>query len=548
MIDSRVDVLRVWNTVMDRRAAREKARLQHPYIRLWDGNMNLRGEVAGERGGSFEFAENDTGIAQLKLSLDHYLAKWIMNHKGRAKRNVILTIDKQGARWGGMMDHYKVIRQKTGDRWLEVNFMHDYEHWKHIRVWSNPFFPAEFQFPKIWLIFGPTKWCVLVTFLCQLMRLEQSFWSLGDDPMDEDMPGVPTWRHAIVPFSILDDSSNTTAIYSRFGSLHDTVSDALKDAQLTVTCRRWLNGDPEPWPGAGPNAVRHGCIVWDIIDNSNWRDQTSFGGDLLTGLERAFVHIASDGLTEGIEVITGDPTFPDEYYIPGWMGTRPSAPWVVFEEGPLTGIESSEYIYYEAQGTQFVVGGHSAPGVDSAISAAINLAGDLIAAMIGVPPVGGVADAILKPLYEDVVFAFMHHDDLGLAEALGDWHLFEEMCDGADRAYTIGAIMAIRAKRFETRAHFAHTIKVSDAAPYYIGEPGYGHVWLGHRVATSILGWPVPHQLFVERVQRLFYEWDENGPKGWDISIGYAEPEDPILKMWKNIQKQAQMLEALGLV
>lgn len=75
----------------------------------------------------------------LKLSLDHYLAKWIMNHKGRAKRNVIVTFDKQGARWGGMMDHYKVIRQKSGDRWLEVVFKHDYEHWKHIRVWPNPF-------------------------------------------------------------------------------------------------------------------------------------------------------------------------------------------------------------------------------------------------------------------------------------------------------------------------------------------------------------------------------------------------------------------------
>jgi len=545
MINSKVDVNRVWNTVMARRAAREKARLTRPYIRLWDGNMNLRGEVAGERGGSFEFAENDTGVAQIRLSLDHYLAKWVMNHKGRAKRNVILTIDKQGARWGGMMDHYKVIRQKNGDRWLEVNFKHDYEHWKHIRVWPNPFFPAEFQFPKIWLIFGPAKWCILVTFLCQLMRLENSFWMLADDPMDDPMPGISTWRHAIKPFSILDDHSTTSLVFSRYASLHDTVADVLADAQLTVTCRRWLTGDPIPWEGFNG---RHGVIIWDIEDNSGWRQQTSFGGNMLTGLERALVTIAADGLTEGIDIITGDPTFPDEYYIPGWQGTRPSAPWIVFEEGPLTGIESSEFIYYEATDTQFTTGGHSAPGVNSAISAAIQLAFDLLAAMIAVPPLGGVIDTILAPLYEDVFFAAMSWGDNQRAEALGDWHYFEGWAEGSDRAYTIGAVMALRAKRWETRDHFAVTVKISDAAPYYIGAPGYGHFWLGHRVAVAPLGWPVPHQLFVERVQRLYYEWDENGPKGWDISIGYAEPEDPILKLWKKAQKSASALEALGVV
>jgi hypothetical protein len=533
---------------MARRAAREKARLKPALIRLWDGDYVLRGEVWGERGGSFKFIENETGTASLKLSLDHYLSKWVMNFKGRAKRNVHVTFDKQGARWSGRMDNYRVVREKSGDAYLEIQFKHDYEELKHIRVWCNPFLPAEFQFPRLWMIFGPAKWCLSVTLLVNLMRLESSIWMLPDDPMDPAMWfnfDQSTWRNVVKPFDIESDNSNVTTVFSRFKSFHDVAKRVLEDAQLTIVCRRYLDGDDLPWAGAD---LRHGCLVWEIVDNSGWKTETSFGGNLLTGLERAYVNIASDGLTEGIDIITGDPTFPDEYYIPGWQGTRPSAPWVVFEEGMYTGIESSEFIYYEATDTRFVVGGHSAPGVNEGISAAINMIGDLIAMMIGVPPVGGAADAVLRPLYTDVVAAFMTWGDLQRIADLGAFHYYEGWADGADRAYTLAAIIALRAKMWATRDHVAHTIKVSDAAPYYIGDQGQGHFWLGSRVATSILGWPVPHTLFVERVGEISYSWDENGPSGWQISIGYREPEDPMMKAFELIQELASGLQELGVL
>ncbi len=545
MINSLVDVNRVWDTVQARRAAWEKARLKPALTRLWDGDMRLRGEVWGERGGSFSFIENETGTASLKLPLDHYLAKWVMLHKGRAKRNVIVTFDKQGARWSGMMDHYRVVRERNGDAYLEINFKHDYEQLKHIRVWANPFLPAEFQFPRLWMIFGPAKWCLSVTLLVNLARLEESWWMLGDDPMTDDIPGVSTWRNMVKPFAIETDNSNLTVVFSRFKSFHDVAKRVVEDAQLTITCRRWLEGDPIPWEGFNG---RHGVVIWEIVDNSGWKTQTSFGGNLLTGLERAVVHIESDGLTEGIDIIHGDPTFPDEYYIPGWQGTRPSAPWVVYEEGVYTGIETSEFIYYEATDVRVITGGHSAPGINEGLSALIQMTGDLIAMMIGVPPVGGAADAILRPIYTDVIAAFMTWGDVNRANALGDWHYYEAWADGADRAYTLAALIALRAKLFSTRAHTAHTIKVSDAAPYRIGEPGYGHIWLGARVGTSVLGYPEPHTVFVDRLQKIDYSWDENGPSGWQLSIGYREPEDPMLKAFEMIQELASGLQELGVL
>ena len=565
----------LWDWSVDRRATLEAARLKPPLIRLWDGDYRLRGEVAGERAGEFEFVENETGVGSIQLPLDHYLARWIMEFSGREKRNVHITFDKQGARWSGCMDRYRVVRDTYGDCYLDVWFKHDYEQAKHILCWANPFLPAEIaQFPKVWVIFGPAKWCMLMTLFVNLMRLETSIWTLPDDPLDPNEWMGPSfnpanWRNQVKPFPFIADNSNLTIAFSRFRPWHEVAKDTLADAQLTVVCRRYLDGDPHPFAdlqGELDNPptedmfsmfpVRHGCLIWDIEDNSEWGTETAFGGSWLTGLLRAVVQISSDGTTEGVDVYTGDPTFPEEYYRPGFLGTNPKAPWIVFEEGQYTGIESSEFEFFEATDTSVVAGGESAPGVNSAISAAINITGDLVAANVGygalvqLPPLGGLMDAVARPLYTDVFAAFMNVPTLramgetlplaGLENVfthLGDFHYFEAMAQNATKAFSISALLAIRAKLWETRAHTTHSIKVSDAAPYLIGEKNYGHFFLGSRVGTSLKGYPIPSTIFVGRVKRISYAWDKDGPQGWKMDIGYQDPKDPVLKAFEMIQE-----------
>ena len=573
----------LWDWREARRHRLEAERLKPPTIRMWDGDYRLRGEVSGERGGDFEFIENDTGTGSLQLPLDHYLAKWVMDHKGRDKRNVHITCDKQGARWSGCMSTYTVVRDEFGDVYLDIAFKHDYEQVKHVICWANPFLLPAIQFPKLWVIFGPSKWCLLLTLLVNLMRLETSLWTLPDDPLDPNEWMGPSfnpgnWRNQVTPFPIVGDNSNLAIVFSRFKPFHDVAAETLADAQLTLTCRRYLDGDPHPFEhlrgelGLQPVEdlfqlfqIRHGCLVWDIVDNSEWGTETAFGGSWLTGLVRAVVNIASDGTTEGVDVYTGDPTYPGEYYNPGFLGTRPKAPWVVFEDGEYTGIKSSEFNYYEATDTSFVTGGSSMPGVNEGISAAINMAGDIITAHVSVgaelqiPPIGGLMDAVAQPLYRDVFLAFQEIPTLramgetlpiagleSLLSDLGDFHYYEGWADGSDKAYTLSAVLAVRAKMWATRTHTAHTIKVSDAAPYLIGEEGYGHFWLGSRVATSVKGYPTPHTLFVERVSKIKYEWNKDGPKGWQFEIGYQEPKDPVLKAFSLIRQINSAAGELG--
>ena len=717
---------RVWDYAEKRKNDREAARLQAPFVRLWDGDYNLRGIATGWRELEFEFIENDVGMAKLVLPVDHYLSQWVLDHKGRWKRNVHITIEKQGARWSGVMDHYKVIRTKEGDSYTEIVFVHDLEHTKHILCWANPFLRPEYQFPKLWVIFGPAKWCLLTTLFVNILRLETSLWTIPDNPLDikewigpSFWPG--NWRQIVKPFPLLADNSNLTVVFSRFKTFYDVAKNVLEDAQLSLTCRRYLKDeDPHPFGELSGEMnigivedvstlipLRHGCLVWDIVDRSGWGGETAFGGSLLTGLVRAIVSIASDGLTEGVDVFTEAPQFPGDYYIPNKRGTRPEAPWVVFEEGRFTGIESSEFLYYEATDTSVVTGGHSMPGINEAISCVgvntvidgpdgkerigvlaqrggpfrvwsitpegekvaatalfafkkgtahlcrytlangsvieatakhrwltpdgwreagqavvgslvgvdtderfspvvsidrlgvqdfydmhvpvlenylaegiwnhntgINMAGDYLTSIINsalaslaaapgaatdLPPLGGVIDAVARIFYEDVALAFMEIPSLRAAStrlpiagledtptSLGDYHFYEGWADGADRAFTISALVAARSKFWQTRARTAHTIKVSDAAPYYVGDNGQGDFWLGDRVAVSVFGYPDPNTLFVERVNKIRYKWDKDGPSGWTFDIGRREPKDPAMKAFEKIREINSAVSQLG--
>ncbi|WP_139180002.1 hypothetical protein [Gordonia westfalica] len=69
-----------------------------------------------------------------------------------------------------------------GQRMLHVTFLTDYENLKWIDVWSNPFLPAIFQFPRIFLLAGPSIWVLKTALLLQLWRINSSIWQIPDDP------------------------------------------------------------------------------------------------------------------------------------------------------------------------------------------------------------------------------------------------------------------------------------------------------------------------------------------------------------------------------
>lgn len=518
-------------------------RLQPPLIRLFDGNWNLRGPVKQEINASFQFLDGDTGIGTLDMPLDYYLSKWCIDTNARPTVNIHVTVDKDGARWGGRADSVKVIKDTDGRKMCRVTFKHDLEELNYMLVFPNPFLPPEIQFPKVWVTFGRAKWCVKTTLLVNLMRLESSLWALPDDPLDASKWfnfDQSTWWQVVKP-NIGPDNSVGAIVHGRMKTVRESTKRVMEDAQLSWECRRYLDGDPPPWPGAN---LRHGCLVWDVVDKSGWNTGTSFGGDFFTGLVRELVNIAGDGITETVHQLP-NPNVPAEAYQPGFKGTLPSMPGVVFLENENTGIQESEWEWNPATAVASVAGGHSMPGVNEAISAAIQMAGDLVAAVIGVPPVGGAADALLAPLYTDVLMAFGKIGNQQRAQRLGGSRYHEMFAQGADKAYTLAYLITQRAQMYASRERVRATLTVADNAPWRIGERGRGHFFLGDRVAFNVEGMP-KGKLYVGRVSELVLSWGRDEAPTWKITIGQREPEDPIARAFETMQEIFGLLSDLG--
>ncbi|WP_156370720.1 hypothetical protein [Nocardia arizonensis] len=145
------------------------------------------------------------------------------------------------------------------------------------------------------------------------------------------------------------------------------------------------------------------------------------------------------------------------------------------------------------------------------------MAGDLAAAIVGVPPLGGVADALIRPLYQGTLLAW-HAIKSQAREHNSGWsRLFEYFADSPGRAYTISAMMALRKGFHDTRSWFTHTLTVRDGAPFVIGEDG--HWWLGDRIGATAPG-DDTYTIRIDRVRELTLAWDRDQFPEWQPVIG----------------------------
>nr|WP_232535109.1 hypothetical protein [Nocardia terpenica] len=339
-------------------------------------------------------------------------------------------------------------------------------------------------------------------------------------------------------------------VYGRFKYMHDVSKKVVADAQLSWECRRYLKDEDEPpWPGAN---LKNGCLVWDLVDNSGFNTGTSFGGDIFSGLTHAvtdFFVSDSDHTMSDTRRAIPDPNMPPEYETPGYKGTLPQCPGVIFYESEHGGVASSEFSWKPATDVGVVAGGHSMPGVNESLSVAVQALGDLAAAIPGVPPLGGVADAVLKPIYSDVFGAFGKWRDPARATRLStQGFYYHEKWSQGDAGYTLAFLLAMRSGMWQTRETIRHKFTVQDGASgWIVGQRGHGHFFLGSRIGSTILGMP-PGRIFVDRVSELTLSWSRTEAPRWDIVIGQPEPEDPVVQAWEQFQDILSILHDLGVI
>lgn len=527
-------------------------RRERPLVRIWDAEWNVQHVLGAEYSSQFSWISNDTGPGQTEMPFDSPVAQWIFDYQGRLDRDegrtVGITVDYNGARWSGILDKFSVEQRGDGDVVLVVDWQHDYEHLKWYSVVPNPLLPEAFQFPRAWFLAGPVTWVLRMTLFMAIRREHDAFLTFPDDPMDLDNwlsmgLNVSDWHIVVKPESFIDALASGVVwgvATARWTNFHDMAYYMCEDAEISITCTRWLEGDDPPWEGAN---LRNGTLVVDFVDKSGILVGTSHGGTVFDGIERTIVEFADDFIDSSIEAVS-DADTPTDYFLPGNRYTSPVKPYVVFYEGDTSPIQSSAWVYSPSKGVQVECGGRSAPGVNEAISATIQGVADLLGGLAQVGSLGGAIDSILAPIYSDTILAWNTFKSPQRANNTGWDRLHCYFQDGGGKAYTVQAILVLRAAMWATKTVISWKVQVSDGAPYMVGDNGVGHFFLDDRVGLVVKG---DDKIHMDRCRKIDLAWGPEEPPEWQVHIGDDRIfEDPAQKALGRIERVIAGLHDLG--
>lgn len=552
-----------------------------PSIRLYDGEWVYRGTVYGEISGNLTQTVNDVGTISLRLPIDldnprrTWAAFWALDEESRGTSNIHIIVETMGARVGGRMkakDGVTVTRDRTGD-FVQIDFLDDVAELKFVHTAGNPFLPlALIQQPKAWMLLLQADYAILLTMACNLLRLQLTNLDVDDilgllDPANWSIEGLidgllGIWEQSqiVIKPRIFGDSVAPLALVvgDIRTSIFDVAAPILEDAELQWELRRYLTGDPEPWPGAGTN-WRNGTLVVGIVDKSGFRQGTSLGGNLLTGLTRTIADLLSNDVEDSYDLFTGDTIDETGYRLPGILGTLPAHPYVVYRDGDITGIQTSSFSRSPGGAGRITVGGQSMPGVNELISAAIRYGGDVLGdninavitaafggTSVSVGSLGSALDAFLNPIYRDSILAYISVPLLLRVERQGWGHYLETASTNVTQAFTAASIMDLRARRRETDPETNYTLQVANASPWLIGDNGFGHWWLGDRVGGT-QKYLMP-RVYVRRCLELNIDWDNS--KGLTIEAKFGDTrtkKDALERLAELTAKASSGLQQIGL-
>lgn len=551
---------KIWEATQQAARDEEHTRREAPVIRLWDAEWKLQFLAGNPLSYEFEWIDNDTGTGELVVFAESELGQWLYDFEGRDLReegvNVHITADYVGARWGGRMEDVSIEFTSDGDQIVTATFLHDYENLKWIECFPTPFLPAITQF-RAWMLLGPVNWCALTTLFLNLMRDETPL-TIPDDPMDLEswVEGfdVSTWQIVANPISFLD-AMNSGVLWGmpiiRMKYWHDAFQAMIADAELSVQCDRWLEGDDEPWPGAN---LRNGALVVSLVDKSGrYNSGTSTFGNLFSGLEHTIDQFSEDFLDTTVSLISNT-EMPGEYMQIGYKSTNKIMPYVILRPGVTPGVVSAKFTRTPEKVAKIITGGKSMPGVNEGIGALIQAIGDIIGDNIniggyGVGSIGGAIDTLLKPIYTDTILAWTDTKSVARAQSLGWSRYVEFFQDGADQAYTLNSLMVIRTGLWATRRFTSHQVKVLDSCPWMLGDNGVGHMWLGDRIGATAPR-DTTGRVWVERISKVVLSADETTwHPDWEITIGDdSKTRDPFETALDQIRGTVSGLHDLGVL
>ena len=558
---------------------------QRPLVRLADKNLNIVAQLTEEMSCDFEELMSDSGHAKYVVRYENWLVDFILNQT-RIDEDLHLILDPiptapdWRTRWGGKVSEINVKRNNDGTSTVEIQAISHREHAKHLLVGAAPYFPPEFQLPRIWILPGPTRTILFLTFMVNLARLF--------------VPGVSTILNIFNPAGWFDplnissveqisplawpiqcafvnpvlDQSRWSVIAATWQNFHDCTKDMLLDAGVCMRAYTWLTTDTDSphteladlltllptqleQPVAQSIRPLRNCVCFSLED---WSGQHGPTGTAIDGLLNVIGVTLDDLFTSVLinsdtgQALNGEPIMDVNGITPVFetlLGVAPAPPQVIWRDGQFTGIIETNNAFHKAPVKTMMTGGHSPTIVNQAIEFGIKYGlsqlSDMINWGIGTwvntafqapDPIGPPSTPGLDSLYQgqlsDTVLAWQRQTDLTRAIWTGDVAYQEIYDKGTGTAYTLAGILTLRESAYKTRAYQGFQTKIRNGYPWNIDVD----VRLGQRAGFEFDG-----VIYVDQITAIKREYDRKKEVLVSLSVGDDKnKQDPVGRLTRVMQ------------
>lgn len=539
---------------------------QPPLIRMQDQNYNQLATIGQERSCRFEEIASDAGEAGVVIRGGDYLAEFVRNAV-RVETDLHLSIDPVATqpdwktRWGGKITDIGIKRDSSGIHTVELIATSNREHLKNILVGTTPWFPPEIQPIKMWMLPANFRTAAAITLFINLGRLffpplsvltnifNPGGWinPLGADALLNFDP--LSWPIQCQFINLFRDQSRTSLLTAAWSNFHDMIVDPARDAGCCARVYTWFTEDKTgPHPelellirGGGGGLLGGGggllggllgggettteelvslarphrnCLIAAFEDHSGADGPT---GTVLDGPINLFAKTLDDLITTTVLPVDEDDDGVVDPLFQKLFGTAPKKPKVIFREGQASGIVESQYNQHKGPVLTTMTGGRSPKIVNdlqtfgikwglSQLSNAIELA-----LREKVPPGTPGLEEIYTGQLDNILFAWQRYTDIFRALRTGDFAYQEWFEHPGSAAYTVSAVINLRAGNFKKRPFRSFKTSIRNGAPWIVNVD-FG---LDDRVAFE-----VDSILYVDQVGAYKYSYDRRKPITWEMSVG----------------------------
>ena len=507
---------------------------QTTLVRYFDKYLQEVGEEGAYS--SVQFAVRKNAAGGLKMSIpraDMVHFDHIFRNPDGENATIPLTVTTKAYRWDGFITRAALLRDEDGTETVDIEAIHCWQHIAAIALWASPFAPILAQYPRHMVLACPLRSMFAIFMACNLIRLQNSLWSLPANYLDapEWAQMGSLWPIALQPVDIISDTSVWRAGSARFDMADQFFAPLLDGTGVNVWAKFFLPEDGDDQPAPDYYYLDKPTIVIGSDDRSG---VVGPSGTLLDGIVTFFEEFVDDTTLVRYPNFNAQSEYEAVYGYSGPLGTFRGLPWVWYLEGEYSGIGESELAVHFPTATKVIVGGKSPGWVNAGIEIAMKNLLAWLGLLIGVPGL----DSLYQGQLDDVFLAWMSYSDAGRTEAAGPFAFNELVVTNSSKAFTLDGVMTGRKGLHDSRGYVSKKVSVGDGSPYLIGRD-FG---LGDQI-----GFEVGDQLFTDYVTEMTFTDDRDGGARWDLTIGDgSDDEDSLVKAWERMGVMSQAIHDIA--